>query len=192
VINYVNETLRQLFVSRIADDIVDASQVSFELPDDEFRSQVRTQGKNFLNVCLVDLRENRTGAAVAAAPRPSADAGEFFGPRRIDCHYLISAWSPAARNVEPTLDEHALLYKVMSVLMEADSLVPAKVYGPKPLPRNFPTALRSTALPIMLLPVERFPKIAEFWSAGRGQWKPTVHLVVTLPVLLEGHNRPRP
>lgn len=88
--------------------------------------------------------------------------------------------------MEPALDEHALLYTAMSTLMEAEPLVPESVYGAKPLPRDFPSVLRNTALPTMLLPVERFPKIAEFWSAGRGHWKPTLHLVVTLPVLPAG------
>jgi hypothetical protein len=60
MINFLNEILRQLFVSRIRDDIADSAQVSFELPDEEFRSQVKTMGRNVLNLSLVDLRENRT------------------------------------------------------------------------------------------------------------------------------------
>jgi hypothetical protein len=188
MINYLDETLRELF-TRIDGDIVSGFQVSFELPDEEFRSQVKTQGTNILNVCLVDLRENRSSSATAAS-KPSSDAGGQREYRRIDCHYLISAWSPAARTMEPTLDEHALLYKAMTTLMEAEPLVPAGVYRAKPLPSDFPAALRNAALPTMLLPVERFPKIAEFWSAGRGHWKPTLHLVVTLPVLPAAANLP--
>jgi hypothetical protein len=193
MINYLNETLRQLFLSRIGDDIGDASQVSFELPDEEFRSQVRTQGKNVLNVCLVELRENRSVPVTDEAPSISRDSnGQRPAHRWIDCHYLISAWSPATRNVEPTMDEHGLLYKAISALTESQPLVPAKIYGAMPFPHDFPAALRDAALPTILLPVERFPKIAEFWSTGRGHWKPTIHLVITLPVLMDGRAGPRP
>lgn len=72
MINYLDETLRQLFTSRIDDDIVSGFQVSFELPDEEFRSQVKAQGTNVLNVCLVDLRENRSSPA--RKPRQSPQA----------------------------------------------------------------------------------------------------------------------
>jgi hypothetical protein len=182
MINFLNEILRQLFVSRIK-DIADSSQVSFELPDEEFRSQVKTLGQNVLNLSLVDLRENRTLAR--KAPKSWGPAAEERpDQRRVDCHYLISAWSPAARSVEPCMDEHALLYKALAALMEAEPLVARRIYGSKPLPANFPQMLRSAELPIVVLPVERFPKTAEFWTAARGvRWKPTIHLVVTLPVL---------
>jgi hypothetical protein len=182
MINFLNEILRQLFVSRIK-DIADSSQVSFELPDEEFRSQVKTLGQNVLNLSLVDLRENRTlGGKTPKSWGPAAD--ERPDQRRVDCHYLISAWSPAARSVEPCMDEHALLYKALAALMEAEPLVARRIYGSKPLPTNFPRMLRSAELPVVVLPVERFPKTAEFWTAARGvRWKPTIHLVVTLPVL---------
>jgi hypothetical protein len=193
IINCLNETLRQLFLSRIADEIGDASQVSFELPDEEFRNQVKTQGKNVLNICLVELRENRNVSVADAAPGFSRDANTQRPARRwIDCHYLISAWSPATRNVEPTMDEHGLLSKAISALMESEPLQPAKIFGAKPLPRDFPAALRDGALPMILLPMERFPKIGEFWSTGRGHWKPTIHLVVTLPILMDGRTGPAP
>jgi hypothetical protein len=185
MINYLHETLRQLFLSRIKDDIGDASQVSFELPDEDFRNQVKTLGKNVLNVCLVDLRENRS---MAGAPMQQAQpVTQKAQPRRVDCHYLISAWSPATRSVEPTLDEHALLYKAMAALMEAEPLVASRIYGGKPIPQNFPATFRDAELPTVIFPVERFSKVAEFWSATKGvQWKPTIHLIVTLPVVSNG------
>ena len=176
MIHFLNETLRQLFLARI-DGLEDASQVSFEFPEEEFRSQVKTHGRNTLNVFLVDLRENRT----ALPARTSEQAGTF---RRIDCHYLISAWSPATRNVEPSFDEHDLLYKTMAVLMQTELLAPGKVYGRLPLPKGFPGILRDAELPLVVQPVERFARTAEFWLATKGTlWKPSIHLVITLPVM---------
>lgn len=185
MINFLNEMLRHLFLTGMCEDFTETSQVSFDLPDEKFRSQVKTLGKNVLNVCLVDLKENRS-QAVMEAPRQSKDAnvGARVTRRRVDCHYLISAWSPATRSVEPSLDEHALLYDAMALLVEAEPLIPREIYGSKPLPRNFPVALHDAQLPSVLSPTERFPKIGEFWSAARGvYWKPTIHLVVTLPVM---------
>jgi len=178
MIHFLNETLRQLFLSRIH-DLQDPSQVSFEFPEEEFRSQVKTHGRNTLNISLVDLRENRT----------TLPAGPAGTSRRIDCHYLISAWSPAARNVEPAFDEHALLYQAMAVLMETELLVPGKVYGRLPLPKSFPEILRDAELPLAVQPVERFARMAEFWLATRGTlWKPSIHLVATLPVVSQDHS----
>jgi hypothetical protein len=82
------------------------------------------------------------------------------------------------------MDEHALLYKALAALMEAEPLVAGKIYGSEPLPINFPRTLRSAELPVVILPVERFSKTAEFWTAAQGvRWKPTIHLVVTLPIV---------
>jgi hypothetical protein len=109
-------------------------------------------------------------------------------PRRVDCHYLITAWSPATLTaaIEPTIDEHVLLYDAGAVLMNFQPLVPSEIYAPNPLPPGFPPMLAAEEIPATVLPVEGFPKYAEFWGT-MGQvhpWKPAVYLVVTLPVAL--------
>jgi len=181
MIHFLNETLRQLFLGGVA-EIESAAQVSFEFPDEDFRSQVKTNGRTMLNVCLVELKENRS--AVPGMTWPAADPGAK--QRRIDCHYLISAWSPATKSVEPTLDEHALLYKALAALMGAEPLNPLKVFSTTRPPANFPRSFLNSSLPTMVLPVEPYGKTGEFWNATRSvHWKPTIHLIVTLPVLRE-------
>src|SRR5262249_18485391 len=124
MIDHVDNVLRQVFLSRI-DEITDESQVRFQPPDDNWRTFVANLNVGgepgiALNVNLADLGENRVlrsnertrefqNGMVIASPMP----------RRVDCHYLISAWSPATitPTVEPTVDEHALLYKVIGALM---------------------------------------------------------------------------
>jgi hypothetical protein len=166
--NFVDEILRQLVMTRLAGEIGDVSQVSFEPPDEDFRSHVRTQGTNALNISLVDLRENRSASSAT---------------RRIDCHYLITAWSPASRSLEPTLDEHALLFKVLTVFIAAGPLVARRIYDGQPLPAGFPDDFADTELQTIVLPVERVPKLGEFWGSNRGSaWKPAIHLVVTVPL----------
>jgi uncharacterized protein DUF4255/carboxypeptidase family protein len=193
MIDVFDNLLRHLFLSRI-DEIKDESQVRFQPPDDDWRSYVKNlnvAGKpvNALNVYLADLRENR----ILRSNERVRDIQNFTvsdrpRPRRIDLHYLITAWSPATAgaHVEPTLDEQALLYKVVGALMNAEPLVATDVYAPSPLPAGFPPEIADVELPTMILPVEGFPKIAEFWGTFGTvhPWKPVVYFVATLPVVL--------
>lgn len=87
------------------------------------------------------------------------------------------------------MDEHALLYKAVAALMDAEPLAPRRIYGSARLPANFPRALLDEPLQTAILPMERYAKTGEFWTATHGaHWKPTIHLVVTLPVLLESRS----
>jgi len=193
MIDVFDNLLRQLFLSRI-DEIKDEAQVRFQPPDDDWRSYVKNltiAGKpvNSINVYLADLRENRLlhtnervrdiqNSTVTDTPRP----------RRVDLHYLITAWSPATATstVEPTLDEHALLYKVTGTLMNGEPLIANNVFAPNPLPPGFPPEIADVELPTHILPVEGFPKIAEFWGTFGTihPWKPMVYFIATLPVIL--------
>ena len=87
---------------------------------------------NSLNVYLADLRENRK---LRSNERERTTVGQdvFETPpaRRVDCHYLISAWSPVAVStaIDPTLDEHALLAEAARVLGAHDELDPVAIYA---------------------------------------------------------------
>ena len=96
---------------------------------------------------------------------------------------MISAWSPAAKGAEPTLDEHALLYRALSVLTDAEPLDAREIFAT--LPAGFPDAFCARRrCRRWSCPIERFSRVAEFWAASKGvPWKPTIHLVVTLPLV---------
>jgi hypothetical protein len=193
MIDVFDNLLRHLFLTRI-DEIKDESQVRFQPPDDDWRKYVKnlTVGAkpvNSLNVYLADLRENR----ILRSNERVRDIQNFTvtdrpRPRRIDLHYLISAWSPASPGVgvEPTLDELALLYKVIGALMNAEPLIASDIFAPSPLPPGFPPEIADVELPSTILPVDGFPKIAEFWGTFGSvhPWKPMVYFVATLPVIL--------
>jgi len=72
----------------------------------------------------------------------------------------------------------------IAALNAAEPLMPRRVYAPGPLPAGFPAWAADEELPHMLLPVDGFPKLEEFWSSmGKDQpLKPVVYLVVTIPV----------
>lgn len=185
MIDYLDQMLRQLLVTSVSG--ITSSQVSFEPPNDAYQSQVQTSGKLALNLYLADLRENRMYRTNDTTR--SLQNGIFSdaqAPRRVDCHYLLSAWSPATAHpvVEPTLDEHLLLYQATTALMDAEPFVPGAIYTPAILP-SYWDLISDEQLPSVILPIEGFPKLAEFWGATKTvHWKPAVYLIVTLPVVM--------
>jgi hypothetical protein len=190
MINALDNLLRQLFMTRIPGLTTD-DQVRVQPPDEDWRTHVSNLNGNALNIYLVELRENlklRSNERMMSTLNGFATMS--WAPRRIDCHYLITAWSPVRVTpaVEPTLDEHALLHRVTSVLMNHQPLSPREVYAPGPLPAGFPALIADAALPTTVLPAEGFAKYAEFWGT-MGQkdhpWRPAVYLVATLPVALD-------
>ncbi len=167
-------------------------QVGFRPPNDTWAAYVRTTLRlNALNVFLLELRENRK---LRSNERERGMAGGSAysdpAPARLDCHYLITAWSPIEElppQVEPVIDEHQLLYEAAAVLLRAGALNPSQIYLAGSLALNtWPPRFREVDLPVVIGPPEGFPKLAEFWGTmgSKQPWKPALHLVVTLPVEL--------
>lgn len=187
MMHLLDNLLRTLFVNRI-DEITSEAQVRFQPPDEDWRNVVKnmTVGGslvNSLNVYLVDLRENRKLRSNAATREMTGgDLFETGAPRLVDCHYLISAWSPADLTlaIEPTVDEHALLAKAANALADADPLQPVAVYSPAPPPME----IAHLSFPLAILPVEGFIKLAEFWGTmgEKHRWKPVIHVAITMPL----------
>lgn len=185
----LDRLLRDLFIAGVP-SITTAAQVGFQPPDDTWRGDVVTMNRNAINAYLVDVRENRRLRSNEREQRVTAD-GVWLeqAPARMDCHYLITAWSPATVTpaVEPALDEHALLYAVAAVLLRAVPLVPSRVYAAGSLPLTlWPEEFRDVELPTVVLPVEGFGRLSDFWTTmgQNARWKPAVHLVATLPITL--------
>jgi hypothetical protein len=194
MINHLEDVLRRLFLSQVAGLGPPATQtdqqVGFQPPDADWRAHVNNLQLNALNVYLVDLRENRKlRSSDRTRDVVNGIATETPVPRWVDCHFLVSAWSPGQPGpiVEPTRDENAMLYEVTGVLMNTESLVPRDVFAPSMLPAGFPALLADLELPTTVLPVEGFPKYAEFWGtmSANHPWRPAVYLVITLPVVLQ-------
>jgi hypothetical protein len=195
VIQHVDQLLRDLFVTSMT-DLSDESQVGFRPPDDDWIAYVNSltvagAPASALNVYLIELRENRVLRSNELLRTVNGGVvSETQAPMRLDCHYLITAWSPASATpaVEPAWDEHALLYDAASVLALHDPIVPEDIYGASGLglwPGDFPEELEEAELPIAFVPMEGFPKYAEFWGTmgTTHRWRPAIHLAVTLPVI---------
>ncbi|HEY8550339.1 MAG TPA: Pvc16 family protein [Vicinamibacterales bacterium] len=187
MIAHVDNMLRHLFIDRIA-GITSADQVGFQPPDQDWRNHVGTLSGTALNVYLVALAENRKLRS-NERDREFRDGHAYDrrAPRRLDCHYLITAWSPVAPSAltEPSLDEHALLYETAAVLSNAEPLIPRRIYAPSPLPATFPAAIADVELPSVVLASDGLPQMSDFWSTVEWRWKPAVHLTVTLPLVYD-------
>jgi hypothetical protein len=208
VIDQLDNLLRYLLGTQVphlkvpAAPAVTDAQIRFDPPDDDFRAYASNipvntptgtvKGKA-LDVYLVDIRENRH---LRSNERVRTDAIDIVidepSPARIDCHYLITAWSPTKPTAvdEPTRDEQVLLYEALAVLFRSAPINPSLIYPPaaiSPLITTVNPAIRESDLPTVVLPADGFPKLAEFWGAmGQGfRWKPALWLIVTLPVLLD-------
>lgn len=188
MIPHLDNLLRHMLLTQI-DELTDETQVRFQPPDEDWRNHVSTLQANALNIYLADLRENRKlRSNERVRSIENGVVNEDPAPARVDCHYLITAWSPveAGPAVEPSLDEHALLYQVTGVLMNNIPLIPRQIYDPDPVPAGFPELIADAELPVSILPVEGFPKYGEFWGTMgvNHRWKPAVYLIVTLPLAL--------
>lgn len=190
MIDHLDTLLHRLFRNSIAELTADA-QVRFQPPDEDWRSLVpgitdaAGNPGNSLNVYLVDLRENRKLRTNERERMvQGSDIFEVPPARRVDCHYLISAWSPVSVTIaiDPTLDEHALLAEAARVLGAHDELDPVAIYALSNPPQLPPPPLADERFPLTLLPVEGFPKYAEFWGTmgDKNRWKPCLYTVITV------------
>lgn len=190
MIDHLDTLLHRLLRNAVAELTADA-QVRFQPPDEDWRSLVpgitdaAGNPGNSLNVYLVDLRENRK-LRTNERERMVQGSNVFEVPpaRRVDCHYLISAWSPVTVSIaiDPTLDEHGLLAEAARVLGAHDELDPVAIYALSNPPQLPPPQIADERFPLTLLPVEGFPKYAEFWGTmgDKNRWKPCIYTVITV------------
>jgi hypothetical protein len=188
MLKLLDHLLRDLFIANVPGITADA-QVGFQPPDDAWNTLVSNMGTQMaLNVYLIDLREDRKlRMNDRVRTTQNGTVSETPASIKMDCHYLISAWSPAqqAAGVEPTLDEHNLLFQVVSTLSGQQSLNPSRAYpAGSPKLNAWPPPYRDREMLMMYLPVEGFRQFAEFWQTMGSDrpWKPAVHVVITLPV----------
>jgi len=136
-----------------------------------------------LSLYLVDVREN---VKLRSNERQqTTSAGTVVSrraPYRLDCHYLISAFTNSQTGIPPL--QHDVLYETTEALVRAQPLVPSRVLAGHSQLLGWPAEQRDVELPLTVNPPEGFPKLAEFWGTI-GQlhpWRPVVYAIVTIPV----------
>lgn len=200
MIEHVDSILRQLLRTEVTALRLDPTkpaeeeQVRFQAPDDDWRGDLPNLNVggtpvNALNVYLFDLREARRlrSNERIVEQRNGIDVREP-APFRVDCHYLITAWSPAEQTpaLEPAVDEHVMLAQVLAALARRSPLSPARDLTSAQL-AAIPQRLQRELLPTEVAPSEGFPKLGELWAAmgDDARWKPGAYLIVTVPLVSE-------
>ena len=188
----LDRILRDLIQSRVP-ALAGPTQVGFEPPDDQWRLAAQGAGEERLNIYLYEIREDlKYRSNERVRDYSNGWVRQSRAPERIDCHYLVTAWSPITFSLpaaEPTRDEHRLLYSVLAVLMASRPLVPAVVYGPGiVIPSgdtlaSVPVEIQQDQLPLETALSDQIRDLGDFWASMKGVWRPTVGITVTIPVI---------
>jgi Pvc16 N-terminal domain len=187
--------LRQALLNGAVTGLTDELQIRFEPPDQAWVDYLSHLGHHAdpalgVNCCLVEVKEN---AQLRSNEWVHDDLDGLVidepPPMRVDCTYLITAWDPASLSapIEPGLREHRLLYDVLAVLAVIQPINTSRIYPPGDPARNaVPDAIKDVDLPTRVAPAEGYTRLGEFWQSMGTQirWRPTIELVVTLPVLI--------
>lgn len=176
MIQDLDDTIRELLETQApGGSELAGADISFDLPDADWRAGLTTLT---VNCYLYDIRENLELRRAEPIIQRSGDGTRAIRrdqPRRIDCAYCITAWSPAAD--ESVLDEHRLLSQVLTVLMRSPTIPAAVLQGSlvDQIP-PYPTVIASP---------DGVKNQPEFWGALDQQLKPSLNYVVTLALMLD-------
>jgi hypothetical protein len=191
MIDPLESIVRDLVQSRVA-TLAGPTQIGFAPPNADWRAAVVAAGEERLNLYLYDMRENmRLRTNEVTSVQQDDSIFENLPSPRLDCTYLLTAWSPVAVTplLDPTREEHAILYKVLAVLMQFRPLDASDVYAkPNPLGHTLatvPPALRSNPLPLSVAAPDAVKEPTEFWTTMKVDSRPALRLTVTIPVVLD-------
>jgi hypothetical protein len=177
MIRDLDRTIEELLRRELSAALVEQVAISFAPPDNEFPPpDVKTPA---VNLFLYDIRENtdlREGQW-ALERRADGSAYRIRNSVRVDCSYLITAWSSEGATSR-WLEEHHLLSEVMRALLRHPTipgvLLRGGLLGQEP------------PLPASTLQPGRLQSPAEFWQALGGKPKAALHYTVTIGVVPDG------
>lgn len=176
MIHDLDRTVEELLRRELAPALLDQIGISFAAPDSEFPpASVKLPA---IDLFLYDIRENvdlRSTGWITDRGNDGA-ASRRRAPVRIDCSYLITAWSSDSSSAR-ALDEHRLLSEVIKVLLRhpslPESLLQGSLKGQEP------------PLPSSTLQPGRLQSVAEFWQALGGKPKAALNYTVTIGVVVD-------
>ncbi|MFC9858473.1 MULTISPECIES: Pvc16 family protein [unclassified Streptomyces] len=167
MIHEVDDVLRSL----IRAEVLEGGQIAvvFDAPTREWAAKVNAP---MVNLYLYDIREDMKRrerglhneydehGTVVARRRP---------PRYFKLSYLITAWTKRPE------DEHRLLSSLLACLLRYEALPPERLTGS--------LAEIGAAVPMSIaLPPPEDRSFADVWSALGGELKPSLDLVISVPV----------
>jgi len=167
VINEVDETLRAL----VKGEILSGTDVDvvFDAPTREWASR---RNKPTLNLYLYDIREDlrrrETGLIERRNEQGIVEERRQL-PRFFKLAYLITAWTQRPE------DEHRLLSTALALFMRYD-LLPSQYMTPMMVEAEMPLLVQIAYPP----PENR--QVSDVWTSLGGDLKPSIDLVVTMPI----------
>jgi hypothetical protein len=174
MIDDLDRTIEELLKRELSTALVEQVAISFAMPDSEFPPSSVTLPA--IDLFLYDIRENRELRSTEwiLERQDNGTATKSRAPVRVDCSYLITAWSSESSTTR-ALDEHRLLSEVMKVLLRhptiPEVLLQGSLKGQEP------------PLPSSTLQPGRLQSLAEFWQALGGKPKAALNYTVTIGVV---------
>ena len=176
MIDDLDRTLTELLRHELPSALVDQVAISFATPDNEFPPTSVTLPA--IDLFLYDVRENMElrNTQWNTERQLNGPATRMRAPVRVDCSYLITAWSSES-STSRALDEHRLLSETMRALLRhpviPEVLLQGSLRGQDP------------PLPTSTLQPGRLQSPAEFWQALGGKPKAALNYTVTIGITFD-------
>jgi Pvc16 N-terminal domain len=169
MIDDLDRTVEELLKRELPLGLVGQVAISFAAPDSEFPPTSVTLPA--VDLFLYDIRENlelrQPGWIVERHDNWTATKRRT--PVRVDCSYLVTAWSSEGSTTR-ALDEHKILSEVMYALLRHPILPEALLQG----------RLRGQEPPTSALQPGRLQSVGELWQALGGKPKAALNYTVTI------------
>jgi hypothetical protein len=173
MIKDLDKTIEELLKRELAPALLEQVAISFAAPDSDFPPA--SVNPPAIDLFLYDIRENLDLRSTEwiIDRLPGGQATRRRSPVRIDCSYLITAWSSQS-STSRAIDEHGLLSEVIRVLVRYPVLPEVLLQG----------SLRGQEppLPSSTLQPGRLQSLGEFWQAMGGKPKASLNYTVTIGV----------
>ena len=168
MIHELDGTLRTLLERELPSSLAPQVDISFDPPDSSFAPT-----NPAVNLFLYDIQENREMRRVEplVERQENGMAVKRRPPARVECSYLVTAWSADTEN------EHMILGEVMQALLRHPVIAVEFLQGM--------LATANMPLPTAVLQPGRLQSPGEFWQAMGGKPRAALHYTVTLAVPLE-------
>ena len=170
VFDDLDASLAALLADAAAPPEVRAADVNFAAPDKDF-----TPGQPTLDLFLHEVQENRALRDVTPILQPTPADGwqSERPPLRVDCTYLVTAWSPRTGALRAA-DEHRLLGRALLWLGRFPVLPDQYAQGTlKTPPQPYPLATS-------VAQTREGQSMGEFWTALGIAPRPAFSLTVTI------------
>jgi len=182
VLNVLDQTIRRVLDTGWTTNPPPAKPTFFfTVPDEEWRTKVKSGTTMRLNIYLYEVRESRELRRAEWDVLEGANHTAVLSrpPAYFDCHYILSAWSPTedSEATTPVLDEHAVLAEALRVIVRNPDVVPSMLGivdgGP---------VFRDAHVYLTVAPPETPRVLNDFWSTMKLPWRPAILLVATAPL----------